>query len=113
MNRLKRLIIEAHRRSLWQVLGIYFVTAWIVIRVVGQLTQAAGLPDWVPGFSLALLLVGLPLVLATAFVQEGGPGQGRAGAAADVDPVDPPPSPRRSPPSSAAISPGRSPCWAA
>jgi eukaryotic-like serine/threonine-protein kinase len=73
MNRLRHLIVEAHRRSLWQVLGVYLVTSWIVIQVVGQLTQAAGLPDWVPGFSLALLLVGLPIVVATAFVQEGGP----------------------------------------
>jgi eukaryotic-like serine/threonine-protein kinase len=75
MNRLRHLIVEAHRRSLWQVLGVYLVSAWVVLQVVGQLTQAAGLPDWVPGFSLALLLIGLPIVLATAFVQEGGPVQ--------------------------------------
>jgi TolB-like protein/Flp pilus assembly protein TadD len=30
-----------------------------------------GLPGWVPGFALVLLIVGLPIVLATAFVQEG------------------------------------------
>jgi hypothetical protein len=28
MSRLKRLIVEAHQRSLWQVLGIYVVGAW-------------------------------------------------------------------------------------
>jgi hypothetical protein len=32
-----------------------------------------GLPDWVPGTAIMLLLIGLPIVLATAFVQEGGP----------------------------------------
>jgi eukaryotic-like serine/threonine-protein kinase len=90
MNRFRHLIVEAHRRSLWQVLGVYLVTSWVVIQVVGQLTQAAGLPDWVPGFSLALLLVGLPIVLATAFVQEGGPVPSTvkaSSAAAAVTPV--------------------------
>ena len=29
MSRLKRLIHEIHRRSLWQVLGIYLVGAWV------------------------------------------------------------------------------------
>jgi eukaryotic-like serine/threonine-protein kinase len=74
MERLKRLIIEAHRRSLWQVLGVYLVTSWVVIQVVNELTRAAGLPEWVPPFALVLLLIGLPIVVATAVVQEGGPG---------------------------------------
>ena len=82
MHRLKRLIVEAHRRSLWQVLGVYLVTAWIVVQVVNELTRAAGLPDWVPPFALVLLLIGLPIVTATAMVQEGGPGR-RAGADAE------------------------------
>jgi hypothetical protein len=29
MSRLKRLIQEIHRRSLWQVLGIYLGGAWV------------------------------------------------------------------------------------
>jgi eukaryotic-like serine/threonine-protein kinase len=105
MNRLRHLILEAHRRSLWQVLGVYLVTSWVVLQVVGQLTQAAGLPPWVPGFSLALLLIGLPIVLATAVVQEGGPGPSQtrapgseaAAPAASADPaaphLAPPPAP--------------------
>lgn len=74
IHRLKRFIREIHRRSLWQVLGIYVVASWAVLQVVDTLGGALNLPDWFPSFALALLIVGLPVVLATAFVQEGGPG---------------------------------------
>ncbi len=73
-NPLKRLIAEIHRRSLWQVLGIYAVASWAVLGGVSTLGDALGLPDWFPRFALGLLIVGLPIVLAAAFVQEGGPG---------------------------------------
>ena len=72
---LRRFIREIHRRSLWQVLGIYLVASWAVLQVVDTLGGALNLPDWFPSFALALLIVGLPIVLATAFVQEGGPGR--------------------------------------
>jgi eukaryotic-like serine/threonine-protein kinase len=85
MNRIKHLILEAHRRSLWQVLGVYLVSGWIVLQVVGELTRTAGLPSWVPPFALVLLLIGLPIVLATAVVQEGAPGN-RGGPAEGGEP---------------------------
>jgi tetratricopeptide (TPR) repeat protein len=75
MTGLKNLINEAHRRSLWQVLGIYLVASWLAFQVVQTLTEGLGLPAWVPPFALVLLLIGLPVVLATAFVQETGPTQ--------------------------------------
>ncbi len=84
MTGLKNLINEAHRRSLWQVIGIYLVASWLVFQVVQTLTEGLGLPDWVPPFALILLLIGLPIVVATAFVQEGGPAAGsRAETPAD------------------------------
>jgi len=67
---MKRIIHEAHRRSLWQVLGIYLMGSWMVLQVIDQLHETAGLPDWVPSLALVLLLIGLPMVLATAFVQD-------------------------------------------
>ena len=72
---LKRLVREIHRRSLWQVLGIYLVASWAVLSVVDTLGGALNLPDWFPSVAFALLIVGLPVVLATAFLQEGGPGR--------------------------------------
>jgi serine/threonine-protein kinase len=71
MSSFRKLIHEAHRRSLWQVLGIYLVSAWIAYEVVQSLTEGLGLPEWFPGFAVVLFIIGLPVVLATAFVQEG------------------------------------------
>ena len=71
MAHLRQLIHEIHRRSLWQVLAIYVGASWIVFDVVQTLTEGLGLPEWFPAFALVLLLIGLPLVLATAFVQQG------------------------------------------
>jgi tetratricopeptide (TPR) repeat protein len=68
---MKNLIREVHRRSLWQVLGIYLAVSWIVLQVIDVLGNNIGLPDWVGPTAFALLLVGLPIVVATAFVQEG------------------------------------------
>lgn len=68
----KRLVHEIHRKSLWQVLGIYAVTSWAVLSGVGTLGDALNLPDWFPSLALALLIVGLPVVLAAAFIQDGG-----------------------------------------
>ena len=66
VSRLKRLIQEIHRRSLWQVMGIYLVGAWIAFEVTQTLTEGLGLPAWFPPLALVLLIVGLPIVLATA-----------------------------------------------
>ena len=71
MSRLKQLIQEIHRRSLWQVLAIYLAISWVVYEVVQSLTEGLGLPQWFPAFAFVLILIGLPIVVATAFVQEG------------------------------------------
>ncbi len=71
MNPLRDLVREVHRRSLWQVVGIYLAGAWVALQVVEQLAEAAGLPPWIRPFALALLVLGFPVVVATAFVQEG------------------------------------------
>jgi tetratricopeptide (TPR) repeat protein/TolB-like protein len=75
MSGYKRLIHEVHRRSIWQVLAIYLAISWFVLQVVEVLTGAYGLPPWFPGLAAALLFIGLPFTLATAFVQEGAPGK--------------------------------------
>ena len=53
MSGLKRLIVEIHRRSVWQVLGIYAVGSWVAYQVVLALVDGVGLPEWVPGMALA------------------------------------------------------------
>ena len=81
---MKRLIAEIHRRSLWQVLGIYVVASWVVLQVVEVLQAVMPLPEWFAGLAVGLLLIGLPIVLATAFIQQGTPAQA-------PPPVSPPP----------------------
>ncbi len=93
MSRLRQLIHEIHRRSLWQVLGIYVVGSWFVLQVVDTMVGALRLPDWAPPLALSLVIIGLPIVMATAFIQEGarpeasretgqGPGRGLPEASA-------------------------------
>lgn len=76
MSRLRELVREIHRRSLWQVLAVYVAGSWVALQVVREMTLTLGLPDWVPPSALALLVVGFPVVMATAVVQEGVPGTG-------------------------------------
>ena len=64
MSRLRSLIQEIHRRSLWQVLGIYLVGAWVAFQGIEALVSGLGLPEWVPGFALVVMIIGLPIVLA-------------------------------------------------
>ena len=45
MSRLRSLIQEIHRRSLWQVLGIYLVGAWVPLQGVEALVSVLGLPS--------------------------------------------------------------------
>jgi eukaryotic-like serine/threonine-protein kinase len=71
VKRLRAIIVEVHRRSIWQVLGVYLVGAWFGYQVILALTDGLGLPHWVPPFAVVLFIIGLPIVLATAFVQEG------------------------------------------
>jgi len=90
MTRFRQLVTEVHRRSLWQVLSVYLVGSWVALQVVESIGESAGLPDWVQPFALILLIIGLPIVLATAVVQEG-VSVGRATSGDEED--DPLPSP--------------------
>jgi len=74
-------------RSLWQILALYAAASWVVLQVVDVVKDNLGLPDWVFPFAMLLLLVGLPIIVATALVQgrrvpgsDGAPGQATPGA---------------------------------
>lgn len=51
------------------VVFAYLVASWIVVQLTGALIESFGLPDWLAPVALALLLVGLVIVTATAWVQ--------------------------------------------
>jgi len=82
---LRRLLHEIHRRWLWQVLSMYLVVAVLVFEVIQTLIATRSLPDWFTLFALVLLTIGLPVVLLTAYVQEGMPGLTRPGSRATPD----------------------------
>lgn len=69
MKLIKQVLDEIHRRSLWQVLGLYLAGGWVVLQVVSTLREEQILPDWAFRVAFALLVAGLPIVLLTAFVQ--------------------------------------------
>jgi TolB-like protein/tetratricopeptide (TPR) repeat protein len=70
MHGFKALIDRLQHRSVWQVLGIYALGSWIAIQVVDVLGNSFNLPAWFPRFTLALLVIGLPVVLVTAWGQK-------------------------------------------
>ncbi|HET9334011.1 MAG TPA: adenylate/guanylate cyclase domain-containing protein [Gemmatimonadota bacterium] len=51
------------------VVFLYLVASWIVVQLTGSLIESFGLPDWLAPVALGLLLVGLVIVSATAWVQ--------------------------------------------
>ena len=69
MSGLKRLIHEIHRRSLWQVLGIYLGASFAVLEAVDLLIERLGLPGWFFPSAFVLLVIGLPIIMVTALVQ--------------------------------------------
>jgi TolB-like protein len=89
VQEIKRLIREVHRRSLWQIISIYGAVSWISLQVVQTIVESANLPSWLPALALVLLLIGLPIVVATGFVQEGAPrlGGNGDGSSAEEDPI--------------------------
>jgi tetratricopeptide (TPR) repeat protein len=101
MPGLKGLLGEIHRRYLWQVVGIYLGASWVVLQVIETLTETAGLPEWIGPFAIVLLLIGFPIMLTTAFLQEGmskrreaaEPAAEVPSAAPPPDPADPPKAP--------------------
>ena len=73
MSKFKKLISDIHHRSLWQVLLIYVGGALVAYQVVQALTEGLGLPQWFPALAVVLFIIGLPIVVATALVQEVAP----------------------------------------
>lgn len=69
MITLKRVADEAYRRSLAGA-GNYAVGSWVVLQVDDVLAEHLGLPKWTMPLAFILMIIGLPIVLATAFVQE-------------------------------------------
>lgn len=69
MRAIDRLIEGVRNRSLWQVAGLYVIGAWVAVQVVDVLSNAFDLPGRFAAIAFALLIVGFPLVIVTAYLQ--------------------------------------------
>ena len=60
---------EIKRRKVFQVAAVYAVVAWLIIQVVGEVSEPLSLPDWLDTVVIVLLAVGFPvaIILAWAF----------------------------------------------
>jgi tetratricopeptide (TPR) repeat protein len=59
---------QTRKDSVWKVGGVYVAGAWAVLQVVDVLAQNVGLPTWAFSMALVLLLIGLPIVVGTAYL---------------------------------------------
>lgn len=71
-----------HQRSLWQVLSLYAGGSWVCLQVVDMASQNLLLPHWAFVLTLTLLIIGLPITAATAYLQGFGGARARTSATA-------------------------------
>ncbi|MEJ2319193.1 MAG: protein kinase [Gemmatimonadales bacterium] len=68
-SRLGRLLLEAHRRSVWQVLVAWAVAGGAIYALSGPLGDSIGLPFWFERGVLVALLVVLALLMVTGMAR--------------------------------------------
>ncbi len=57
------------KARLFQVLAVYLGASWVVLQVTAELRETLDLPPWIGPVAFILLLAGLVVILATAWVQ--------------------------------------------
>src|SRR5688572_7852785 len=56
--------------SLWQVIALYIGAGWAVLQAADLFIDRLGFPTWLFEGALILLLIGLPILIATAVLQQ-------------------------------------------
>ncbi len=92
MSSLQKLLREIHKRTVWQVLVTYIGISWLVLEIAEHVIGQWGIPEQAYPIALLLLLVGLPFVVATAWLQPEPWQKGRAEPEPDEDAPTRPPS---------------------
>jgi hypothetical protein len=75
------LFAELKRRHIYRVAAAYAVVAWVLIQLVNNITPMLKLPDWVGTALLVLLLIGFPVALLFAWINQLAPADGSAARA--------------------------------
>jgi len=63
------LVERLKKAKIVQVLAVYLGASWVVLQIADVLQDAVALPQWVSALAVLLLLIGLIIILATAWVQ--------------------------------------------
>ena len=61
---------ELRRRRIYRIAATYLVVAWLAVQVVNNLSPALRLPEWASSLVVLLLLIGFPITLIFAWVQQ-------------------------------------------
>jgi TolB-like protein len=61
---------ELKRRNVFRVAAAYAVVGWLAIEVIDTLAPRMGMPEWVPGFVILLVLVGFPIAMLFSWAFE-------------------------------------------
>jgi TolB-like protein len=61
---------ELRRRSVVRVAGVYAIAGWLIAQAAALLEGALGLPGWLDGVVVVILLLGFPLALIFAWAFE-------------------------------------------
>jgi TolB-like protein/Flp pilus assembly protein TadD len=76
---------ELKRRNVFRVAAAYAVVGWLAIEVIDTLAPRMGMPEWVPGFVILLVLIGFPIALLFSWAFEMTPEGIKKTAEVDVD----------------------------
>jgi tetratricopeptide (TPR) repeat protein len=75
-------------RSTFQLAGVYAAAGWLAFEIIDEVAARLGMPDAVSTAALVLLLIGLPVVVLTSYVQTAAARRSRMLEAHDRD-LDP------------------------
>ncbi len=78
------LLEEIKRRKVFQVAVVYAVAAWLIIQIVGEVSEPLNLPGWLDTVIIVLLAAGFPIAVILAWALQITPG-GVIRTQADLD----------------------------
>jgi len=81
---IRNIVDRARSAHLVKVLGVYVLVSSAVLQAIDLLTSQFGLPPWFFPMALGLLLIGLPIITATALLQARSESSDREDAVAPV-----------------------------
>jgi len=67
-NKLSRFWQELKRRRVIHVVVVYASAAFVIIELVNNVYETLRLPDWMPAFTLIILVIGFPLALIFSWI---------------------------------------------